>query len=267
MPCRLILVSVLALMIGQQPHANEPLRVAIYADEGAMEPYISKAAEAAESAGMTVSRVKAADIVGGALADRDVIVFPGGTGNGQAKSLGEGGSDAVRTFAMKGGGVIGVCAGGYLLAEGYNEGTNRLELINARLWDLDNWERGEGFVTIRPLGSDDAELLKIRFENAPVFEPGQKGLELPPYVSLAKFATDVVPDPEGRESMAGHDAIIAAPYHDGRVVMFGPHPELTPGLEHLFQSALRWAGGEGDDTPTWDSVLGQSTAAAGAPGE
>jgi hypothetical protein len=67
--------------------------------------------------------------------------------------------------------------------------------------------------------------------------------------------------------MAGHDAIIAAPYHDGRVVMFGPHPELTPGLEHLFQSALRWAGGEGDDTPTWDSVLGQSTAAAGAPGE
>src|SRR5690606_15671002 len=79
--------------------AADPIRVAVYADEGAMEPYISKAADAAEAAGMTVSRVKAADIVDGALDEQDVIVFPGGTGNGQARSLGEEASPIVREFA------------------------------------------------------------------------------------------------------------------------------------------------------------------------
>src|SRR5690606_15231024 len=90
----------------------------------------------------------------------------------------------------------------------------------------------------------------------PVFEPGKKGLDLPPYVPLAIFVSDVVAEPQGRESMVGHDAIIAAPYHKGRVVLFGPHPELTPGLEPLFQSALKWAAGEGTAEPGWEAVLG-----------
>jgi hypothetical protein len=260
MHCRLVLLTVFALMTVHPLLRAEPIRVAIYADEGAMEPYISKAAEAAEAAGMIVSRVKAADIVAGVLEKQDVIVFPGGTGNGLARSLGEEASPIVRAFAADGGGVIGVCAGGYLLAEGYNEGTNRLELINARLWDLDNWERGEGTVQIQRTDEPDNESIRIRFENAPVFEPGTKGLNLPPYVSLARFVSDVVAQPEGRESMAGHDAIIAAPFGEGRVVLFGPHPELTPGLEPLFQSALIWAAGEGESTPSWDSVLGRVAA-------
>ncbi len=255
-----ILLAAIALMTAHSLLRAEPLRVAVYADEGAMEPYISKAAGAAESAGMMVSRVKASDIVAGALDEHDVIVFPGGTGNGLARSLGEDASPIVREFAAGGGGVIGVCAGGYLLAEGYNEDTNRLELINARLWDLSNWARGQGSVTIRPTEDPDAEPVLIRFENAPVFEPGTKGLDLPPYVSLARFVSDVVAEPEGRESMAGHDAIIAARYGEGRVVLFGPHPELTPGLEPLFQSALLWAAGEGEDIPSWEAVLGRIAA-------
>ncbi len=250
-----ILSAVLLVTMSALACSAKPIRVAVYADEGAMEPYISKAAEAAESAGMTVTRVKAADIVGGALEEQDVIVFPGGTGNGLARSLGESASPIVREFAARGGGVIGVCAGGYLLAEGYNEGTNRLELINAQLWDLDNWARGEGTVQIRRADQPDSDPITIKFENAPVFEPGKKGLDLPPYVPLAKFVTDVVAEPQGRESMAGHDAIIAAPYGEGRVVLFGPHPELTPGLEPLFQNALKWAARKGDAEPGWEAVL------------
>jgi hypothetical protein len=38
-------------------------------------------------------------------------------------------------------------------------------------------------------------------------------------------------------------------------VLFGPHPELTPGLEPLFQNALKWAARKGDAEPRWEAVL------------
>lgn len=230
------------------------LRVAIYADEGAMEPYIAATGEVAASAGMEVTRVTAADLASGALSHQDVIVFPGGTGNGQARSLGEEGAAAVRGFAEAGGGVIGICAGGYLLVEGYNEDTRRIELIAARLWDLSNWARGTGMVDVR--AGEGAEPLRMHFENGAVFERTEGLAALPPYAPLAEFASDVVPEPEGRESMAGKDAIIAAPFGEGRVVLFGPHPELTPGLEDLLVNALRWAAGEGEAEPSLGGVLG-----------
>lgn len=233
-----------------------PLRIAIYADGGAMEPYISKAADAATSAGMTVARVTAADIAAGALDAQDAIVFPGGTGSGQAKSLGVDASAAVRAFAESGGGVIGVCAGGYLLTQGYSDDTRRLELINAHLWDLEHWARGAGTVQIQPVGTSDS--IPIQFENAPVFAPATRDLGLPPYGTLATFTSDLVAEPTGRESIVGRDAIIAAPFGKGRVVLFGPHPELTPGLEPLLQSALRWVAGEGDGALTWANVLGRA---------
>ncbi len=220
-----------------------PVRVAVYADEGAMEPYITAAQDAVRADGMRCERIVADDVRSGALKSYDVVIFPGGTGNGLAASLGEEGGAAVTEFARDGGGVIGVCAGGYLCAVGYNDGTARVELVNARLWDLDNWARGEGTVDIDLARSGTRATL--RFENAPVFEPAGRE-DLPPYETIARFASDPAGTPTGRESIAGHDAIVAAPFGKGRVVLFGPHPELTPGQEHLLQRAVRWTAGRTD---------------------
>ena len=44
----------------------------------------------------------------------DVLVFPGGSGNGQAAALGEAGLVAVRNFVAQGGGYIGTCGGAFL---------------------------------------------------------------------------------------------------------------------------------------------------------
>ena len=46
--------------------------------------------------------------------DFDVLVFPGGSGNGQATALGESGLAAVRAFVTAGGGYIGTCGGAFL---------------------------------------------------------------------------------------------------------------------------------------------------------
>jgi glutamine amidotransferase-like uncharacterized protein len=248
-----LVVMMVAVMV---PAGAAPVRVAVYTDGGAMEPYITAAADVATSAGMTVERVKAADIVAGALARADVIVFPGGTGNGQARSLGESGAAAVVEFVAGGGGAIGICAGGYLLAEGYNADTRRIELINARLFDLDHWARGTARVGIQPLGPGaPAGEIAIHFENAPIFEPGGLGERLPAYTALARFTTDPAGTPADRPSIVGQDAIIAAPHGRGRVVLFGPHPELTSGLAPLLVGALRWAAGHGPADPDWNTVL------------
>ena len=44
----------------------------------------------------------------------DVVVFPGGSGNGQAKAIGLAGLEALRKFVQAGGGYIGTCGGAFL---------------------------------------------------------------------------------------------------------------------------------------------------------
>ena len=44
----------------------------------------------------------------------DALIFPGGSGNGEATALGEVGLDAVRAHVAAGGGYIGTCGGSFL---------------------------------------------------------------------------------------------------------------------------------------------------------
>lgn len=243
---RRILFMILAAASLASCASRGPVRAAVYADSGAMEPYIGAAQKTVADGGIECDLLMRADVTAEKLARYDVVVFPGGTGNGLAKSLGEEGCAAVTEFVREGGGAIGICAGGYLLAEGYNEGTRRIELVNARLWDLDNWERGEGTVDLE--FTESGAVRQMRYENAPVFEPAGRD-DMPHYVSIARFATDPAGEPKGRESIAGKDAIVAAPFGKGRAILFGPHPELTPGREHLLVEAVRWAAGRTSDLP------------------
>lgn len=55
--------------------------------------------------------------------------------------------------------------------------------------------------------------------------------------------------------MIGRDAIVAAGFGEGRVVVFGPHPELTPELNHWLVNAVIWAAGQGPDEPSVAAVL------------
>jgi len=69
---------------------------------------------AAEFNGYTLTNMSAADV--GVLSSDtfDVVVFPGGSGNGQAAAVGAQGLAALRSFVAGGNGYIGTCGGAFL---------------------------------------------------------------------------------------------------------------------------------------------------------
>jgi glutamine amidotransferase-like uncharacterized protein len=196
-------------------------------------------------------RVTAAEIRdGGALGAMDVLVLPGGTGGGQGKALGVEGGRRVTAFAAAGGGVIAICAGGYLVVEGWNAETRAIDLINAQTFDDAHWARGEGFITVEvldegsssPASADGGSTRTMWFENGPLFVPRGQA-DRPAYAALVRYVSDLAAPDAPTGMMRGRDAIIAAPFGRGRVVAFGPHAELSPGLHHWLAHAVRWAAG------------------------
>ncbi len=249
---RMARVALVALALApgfEQAAVAGKLRVALYAEPVCTDDRCREAAARAlaEDPSLAVERVTSATIRSGNLADFDALVIPGGTANGIARSLGVEGGRRVTEFVRSGGGLVGVCAGGYLVVEGWSPETRAVETINATSWDDDHWARGEGFIAVKT--ADTAETSHtIWFENGPIFVPGK--LPLPAYTPLVRYVTDLAAKDAPRGMMTGRDAVIAAPFGKGRVVAFGPHAELTPGLHHWLCNAVRWSAGEGPETPS-----------------
>ncbi|MBN1902419.1 hypothetical protein JW926_13925, partial [Candidatus Sumerlaeota bacterium] len=118
-----------------------------------------------------------------------------------------------------------------------------IELVNALSWDGEHWARGEAFITVKALGMKEKESLrKMWFQNGPIFAP--RSLKtMPDYTPLVRYVTDMAAKGDPTGMMTGRDAVIAAPFGKGRVVAFGPHPELTPELNHWLLNAIRWTAG------------------------
>ena len=250
-----ILLLLLLAMTGVAPAA--PLRVALISDAACTDPKSLNAAHKVLTGepSFQTTRVLTADLLAH-LDDYDVYIFPGGTGGGQAKALGvEGG--ARLTAAVRGGkGLVAICAGGYLVAEGWSPETKAVELVNAKLWDDDHWARGEGFINVSVVADGDADTSRTMwFENGPIFVPAGRS-DLPAYTPLVKYVTDMAAKDAPKGMMTGRDAVVAGPLGKGRVVAFGPHPELSPGLNHWLLNAVRWtAKGEAAPPPGVGTVL------------
>ncbi|MCH2149974.1 MAG: succinylglutamate desuccinylase/aspartoacylase family protein, partial [Phycisphaerales bacterium] len=88
-------------------------KVAIYDGDGAGSGSQGRLFER-QLPGCRVDRIGPRDVRAGCLDQFDVVVFPGGSGSGQGKAIGERGREAVRSFVDGGGAYIGVCAGAYL---------------------------------------------------------------------------------------------------------------------------------------------------------
>lgn len=208
-----------------------------------------------------VSRISPEQILEGYLNLYDVLILPGGTATGERNALGKSGVRGIEKRVAQGMGYIGVCAGAYVPAIGWNEKMQDIELLNARLYALDNWERGKQDVLCEARLADDQWIpFTIHFENGPLFFPGEDPY-LPNYTSLARYLTDLHAPGKPAGEMVGRDAIVAARYGKGQVLLFSPHPELTPGLGWMLVEAVRWTSRSkaGSDEPiSWQSVFGSA---------
>jgi glutamine amidotransferase-like uncharacterized protein len=224
---------------------SRPLRVAIFNGDG-----VSKEAPAQvkaclpEPEDFVVQNVTAKEIRSGALEKFDVIIHPGGSGSGQAKSLGEEGRSKVREFVKRGGGFVGVCAGAYLASAEYPWS---LKLLDARVVDDEHWARGTGDVKLQITAAGRDALSKeqssptVYYENGPLLGPAKRS-EIPDFESLATFETEIRKNDAPKGVMLGTTAIARGKFGEGRVVCFSPHPEKSRGCEAFLAEGVKWAG-------------------------
>ncbi|NPB04003.1 MAG: hypothetical protein GXO39_06275, partial [Thermotogae bacterium] len=199
----------------------------------------------------------------GILSKYDLLILPPGSGTWEAKLLGREGAEKLAEFLAGGGGLIGVCAGGYAVIKGYNEPTSEVQLVDAKLKNWPKWWLGVGIVHVRV--TNDSNPVVFGFEdgfdaiywNGPVFthfDLGNQtplGIDVRPYVELVKYVSPS--DKAGAFSygwgdfnrtfvegvMKGSSAVIYSKYGHGKIVLFGFHPELTMGdLKYAPNSVL-----------------------------
>jgi hypothetical protein len=98
----------------------------------------------------------------------------------------------------------------------------------------------------RKLLGDVDGTFKVRYHNGPIIKPA--GLaDVPAYTAVTIFKSEIAEFGSPTGVMIGSPAQAQGLYGKGRVFISSPHPENTPGLEHLIPRAVLWAGGV--DTP------------------
>ena len=192
--------------------------------------------------GFDVRRFGARDVQDGALQQFDVVVFPGGSGSGQARALGSSGRERVRNFVQRGGGYVGICAGAYLAANNYEWS---LDILDADVIDRKHWARGRG--TVQLAWADGARAVvgapskgAVRYANGPIYaRSGDAALD--DFVVLATYRSEINTNGAPEGVMLDAPAIVRGAFGKGRVVCSSPHPEQTEGLEEVVRQLIRAA--------------------------
>ncbi len=229
--------------------ARQPIPIAMFVGGGTA-GYAGIERLLAPSGNYAVRRIVGDDVRAGALSQFTVVIFPGGSGRGQAKALGREGIVAVRSFVHAGGGYLGVCGGSYLATgrPGWKRDGNRLSIINAMPRFRTAWFRGKGVVQIefteqgRTMLGTAQSRLNVPYQNGPILMPAGN-TELPPYVTVAHYRTEIWNTPAQKGTMVNTPAIIGAPFGKGRVIISSPHPEGSPETRWVFERAVAWVAG------------------------
>lgn len=174
------------------------------------------------------------------LSGLDALVFSGGGAWRQADGLGLQGTEKIRSFVRNGGGYVGICAGAHLGSSAHDW---TLGLVNVRKAIEGEWRRGHAFVDLeltdegRSVFGNAEETFKCRYANGIIMQEADR-IDLPPPTVLAYFKSEVSHNATTPGAMIDTPAIVSGKYGSGKSVLISPHPENTPGLEHLLPRAL-----------------------------
>lgn len=205
-----------------------------------------------EASGFDLRRVSATDVRGGVLDAFDVAIFPGGSGSGQARELGESGRARVVEFVRGGGGYVGVCAGAYLAASNYDWS---LGILDANVIDRSHWARGRGSVDLDFTEAGRAILApgkapdQVRYANGPLYARAGND-SVPDFEVWATYESEINTNGAPEGIMLGTPALVIGTFGEGHVVASSPHPEQTKGMEELTRRMVRQAAASDSPAPS-----------------
>lgn len=227
------------------------IRVAVFEGYGASPGCITDAVEALKlDKDISAETISAAEIITGGLDNFDVLVIPGGGGSRQYSNMGDLGVQKIIDFVMnKGKGIVGICAGAYLLTN--TPGYTCLKLSGAQAIDLEHDERGHGiaeFEMTEEGGEIFPELKDLNscfvfYYEGPVIIPAEN--DTISYTSLATMKSDIHLQNNAPEGMTpGKPCFLNSKAGKGKVFLTSCHPETTPGMRWTVPRMARWTAGK-----------------------
>lgn len=228
--------------------SKDKIRVAVFGGNGASVTCILETMESLKiDVGIQSSVIQSYQIQNGDLDNFDVIIFPGGSGSKELLNLGKSVAAKVKEFAhTKGKGVVGICAGGYLLSK--TKGYPSLELASTSVTDRAHYNRGRGLVEfeINEKGAEVFPELKnqslfLQYYDGPVLIPVGETME---YTELATYKSDIHPDDFAPAGITpGKTFILEEKIGEGNLMIVVGHPESTPGMRWMVPRMARHVAG------------------------
>ena len=239
---KIILSALFCLMLApliSEAQKNK-VRVALFAGHGGAETCVMETEAALKmDPALEVRKVWSKEIASGSLDDTDVLVFPGGGGSTEYLNLGGLNAERVKAFVRNGGGVVGICAGAYLLSDTPDYAC--LALSSGTATDIEHDHRGRGIAKATLTESGKAlfpeiaylDTLFVMYYEGPVIVPSETpGMK--PYTTLAVMESDVAVEEDVPGGVtAGKPFLYANDYGKGKVMAVIGHPEATPGMQWM----------------------------------
>ena len=222
---------------------KKKISVGVFNGNGASAVCVLETMEALKiDSGISPREISAVDIMANELDNLDVIIFPGGSGSKENNNMGTLGADKVRAFGQqKGKGIIGICAGGYLLGSTPNyPNLGIVPLTHIR----EHYNRGRGLISfsMNEKGKElfpenkDFDSVYMQYYDGPIFNISDTSS----VQVLATVNTDIATkknDPFG--VTPGKPAILSYTYGQGQIYIIIGHPEATHGMRWMVPRMAR----------------------------
>lgn len=225
---------------------NSKIKVGVFNGNGASQICVLETLEALKiDTGITGFEISSADIINGNLDSIDVLIFPGGSGSKELNNLGDFGIQKVHDFVKtQGKGIVGICAGAYLLST--TPTYPSLELLDAYNYQREYYNRGRGLIEVE-LTDEGLDIFPeigqnsffIQYYDGPILVPSDSS-DIK-YTELSKYVTDIHSNsgiPTG--VTPGKTFILTENIGNGMIMTIGGHPESTPGMRWIVPRMARY---------------------------
>jgi glutamine amidotransferase-like uncharacterized protein len=253
----LIIFSIIIVLYGCSKHLSynnaantkpPKTEVGVFNGNGASPICVSETIEALKIDNeIHAQEVSAADIINGKLQSLDVFIFPGGSGSQQFNNLGYKAAELVKEFCfVQGKGLVGICAGGYLMA-------NTPDYPGLKVFDSphtrENYDRGRGLISfnLNKKGKEifyelkDYDSLCVQYYDGPIFEiKNDSKINV-----LGEINTDIaIKKDDPRDYTPGKPSFLTMDYGKGKVFVSVGHPEATSGMRWMVPRMVRYVAGK-----------------------